>query len=249
MPKYVAALLALAALALLPPIATGAGKSDTERRFGGSDATVSTAAEVRAVVEAGIAAGSLDPLLADLPPGQAKKVVDDGFTPAYAINTSNGEITPVDPSASAAKAAKPPAAIRKIGRKYARRAVERAKRDASKLARASTTRNYRSMYCQAHSSVGVHIFTYRQDWWWDWGGVERPRVVNAGHAENSTYTAPGYTYVGSQYLAPVGQMGTWYVGRQTQGTFRFTIQGTNSNKYQRMTGIVYGDGTSGWQCS
>ena len=236
MPKYLAALMALAALALLPSMAAGAGKSDTERRFGGSDATVNTAAEVRAVVEAGIAAGSVDPLLADLPPGQAKRVVDDGLLPAYAVNGETGEVTPVGSTASAAKLTK-------------KRPSTSVRRGSRPIARAATTRSYRSMYCRGYSGVCVHIYTYRQDWWWHWGGIERPRVVSAGHAENATYTAPGYSYVGSQYLAPVGQMGTWYVGRQTQGTFRFTIQGNSANKYQRMTGIVYGDGTSGWQCA
>jgi len=79
------------------------------------------------------------------------------------------------------------------------------------------------------------------------------KVTDGGHHESGNYTAPFVDYKGSQYLSPVGDKGSWYLRRQTQGTFKVSISeggySAGQSLYQRMTGIVYGDGTSGWQCS
>jgi hypothetical protein len=228
-------LMASSANAVNPPIVPWASQA-----FGGTNHRVDTNAEVKTLIEQSNASGNaatLETALKGLTPTEAAKVVADGLEVSYVVNEGNGIITSAPTAAASATHVKLPAVVR--------RASAKARRP---MARASTSRAFRSMGCAGYSGAGVHVYTYNQDWWWDWGGTKNPRVVSAGHAESPTFTALQYQYTGSQYLVPVGAMGTWYVGRQTQGTFRFSVSGAFKYKYQRETGIVFGDGSSGWQC-
>jgi hypothetical protein len=231
-----AAVLVLFALAVSATPSLAAGSSVAQRTFGGANARVDTPAEVKAFVNAGTTADRFDANYAQLSAAEQDRVMRDGVEPAYSIASGDGRITEERPLTPDARAQ---------AEKQAARIRAGADDDVQAVA-AERRVQYATFKCFHYNAVGTKVFTYASDWHWTYGGkyVFDP----TGHSEYASFTAPLYTYVGSQYLSPIGKIGTYYVGRETLGTFRATVGGSTKNEYEKMQVIVYGDGTSGHVC-
>jgi hypothetical protein len=90
------------------------------------------------------------------------------------------------------------------------------------------------------------LWRYESRWQWTYSGK---RVTAANHAEYSRSLFPGWAYLGSRYLWPTGRVGTFTVGRATEGHFRLgPIKNVSIHRYPKVDFHAHGDGSYWGQC-
>src|SRR5690349_5971139 len=75
----------MAAVALLAGAGTAQAATRVEHRFGGADARVDRAAEIKALVQSISSRADAKAKLAALTPAERRKVIAKGMTPAYSV--------------------------------------------------------------------------------------------------------------------------------------------------------------------